>query len=271
MSSKKEALLYGFNYLSDPRMRLNGCWNDAIGLTTLLTSAPYDFDSDHVTTVIDSKRIDYGRCTRHAMVESLKELAQRSIDEHMEVAVVSFSGHGSHQRDLDGDELDGQDEGICPVDCKRVGLLIDDDLHDIFMSFNPTTRVYAIFDCCHSGSILDLPYRYPECIDGGSRPAAAAAADDKQQQQQPRVVMISGCRDSQTSADAYNRSTHKYGGALTMALLRVLHEGTMYGREPLGIFDMQKRVESILKAGGHRQFPLLSSSKPMTNDTVFLA
>lgn len=40
-----------------------------------------------------------------------------------------FAGHGDQQKDLDGDEADGWDEAICPLDfdpkTKR-GLIIDD-------------------------------------------------------------------------------------------------------------------------------------------------
>ena len=32
-----------------------------------------------------------------------------------------YSGHGSQQQDSDGDEVDGTDETICPVDYKDAG------------------------------------------------------------------------------------------------------------------------------------------------------
>ena len=32
-----------------------------------------------------------------------------------------YSGHGSQQQDHDGDEVDGTDETICPVDYKDAG------------------------------------------------------------------------------------------------------------------------------------------------------
>lgn len=200
-----------------PRLRLNGCWNDAIGLCSTLTADPFSFDPSKVGVVIDNSPVNSRRCNKQAIVNSLNALAARSWKDNLEVAVVAYSGHGSHQRDYNGDEVDGQDEGICPTDCMTRGLIIDDQLHTIFSKFNPKTRVYAIFDCCHSGTIVDLPYTFP-CVD----PIAAATAgyDNKT----PHVTMISGCRDSQTSADAYNRATHKFGGALTMAILRTLQD-----------------------------------------------
>ena len=37
-----------------------------------------------------------------------------------------FSGHGSRVKDTDGDEADGWDETICPVDYDRAGMIVDD-------------------------------------------------------------------------------------------------------------------------------------------------
>ena len=37
-----------------------------------------------------------------------------------------FAGHGYRVEDLDGDEADGWDEAICPVDYESQGYIIDD-------------------------------------------------------------------------------------------------------------------------------------------------
>lgn len=63
--------------------------------------------------------------------------------------VIKDSGHGGQTRDLDGDEIDGRDEGkglvqefvflthfelvIYPVDFRTAGFIVDDDLHDILV------------------------------------------------------------------------------------------------------------------------------------------
>jgi hypothetical protein len=39
---------------------------------------------------------------------------------------IHYSGHGGRTRDLDGDELDGWDEVIFPVDYKTSGIITDD-------------------------------------------------------------------------------------------------------------------------------------------------
>lgn len=72
-----------------------------------------------------------------------------------------FSGHGGQTKDLDGDEEDGYDDVIYPVDYSQVGFIVDDQLHDIMIRpLLPGVRLTALMDCCHSGTGLDLPYVY---------------------------------------------------------------------------------------------------------------
>jgi hypothetical protein len=72
-----------------------------------------------------------------------------------------YSGHGCKIRDDDGDEADGYDEALAPVDYNTAGLIRDDDLLDILVKPLPDgVFLVCLFDCCHSGTILDLPYHY---------------------------------------------------------------------------------------------------------------
>jgi metacaspase-1 len=50
---------------------------------------------------------------------------------------------------------------IYPVDFRQVGHLTDDEMHRIMVTPLPGgVRLTAIFDSCHSGTALDLPYIY---------------------------------------------------------------------------------------------------------------
>lgn len=70
-------------------------------------------------------------------------------------------GHGGQTLDLDGDEEDGYDEVIYPVDFRNAGHIVDDDMHLIMVRpLLPGVRLTAIFDSCHSGTALDLPFVY---------------------------------------------------------------------------------------------------------------
>ena len=66
--------------------------------------------------------------------------------------MLTVAGHGGQTKDLDGDEEDGYDEVIYPVDFRQVGHIVDDEMHDIMVKpLQPGVRLTAIFDSCHSG------------------------------------------------------------------------------------------------------------------------
>ena len=72
--------------------------------------------------------------------------------------VFHFSGHGGQEEDEDGDELDGQDETICPLDGDLNGNIRDDEINDALVRpLVPGVTLHAVVDACHSGTVLDLP------------------------------------------------------------------------------------------------------------------
>lgn len=70
-------------------------------------------------------------------------------------------GHGGKLKDDNGDEKDGFDETLVPLDYNTAGQIRDDDLYKCLVG-GLKEGVYATFimDCCHSGSVLDLPYTF---------------------------------------------------------------------------------------------------------------
>lgn len=72
-----------------------------------------------------------------------------------------YSGHGGQQEDTTGVEEDGMDETIMPVDFQQSGQITDDEIHDMLVKPLPEgVRLTAIFDSCHSQTVMDLPYVY---------------------------------------------------------------------------------------------------------------
>jgi len=70
-----------------------------------------------------------------------------------------YSGHGGKLVDDDGDEEDGYDETLVPLDYESAGQIRDDDLFQCLVGkFERGVTVTCIMDCCHSGTVLDLPY-----------------------------------------------------------------------------------------------------------------
>ncbi|KAL0397419.1 UNVERIFIED_CONTAM: Metacaspase-1 [Sesamum calycinum] len=73
--------------------------------------------------------------------------------------VFHYSGHGSQQRDYHGEEVDGHNETLCPVDFETQGMIVDDEINaTIVRPIPPGVKLHAIIDACHSGTALDLPF-----------------------------------------------------------------------------------------------------------------
>lgn len=74
---------------------------------------------------------------------------------------ISFSGHGGRVRDISGDEETGYDNTLIPLDFKRSGHIVDDDILNMLVKpMRSGVNVTVLMDCCHSGTVLDLPYRF---------------------------------------------------------------------------------------------------------------
>ena len=80
---------------------------------------------------------------------------------------LHYSGHGGQVKDPDGDRESGLDDTIVPVDYERSGQINSDTLHKTLVSALPqNSTLFVIFDCCHSGSAIELPYVYRSDADG---------------------------------------------------------------------------------------------------------
>ena len=131
----------------------------------------YGFRFQDIVTLTDDQNDPVRRPTHANIIRAMNWLvADAKPGDNF---FLHYSGHGSQTEDLDGDEEDGLDETILPVDFKTAGQIVDDvcfpitmvsdsqKMHDILVKPLPKgARLTAIFDCCHSGSVLDLPYEY---------------------------------------------------------------------------------------------------------------
>ena len=80
---------------------------------------------------------------------------------------LHYSGHGGQVRDPDGDRDSGLDDTIVPVDYEKHGQIDSDKLHKTLVSaLPPSSTLFVIFDCCHSGSAIELPFVYRSDADG---------------------------------------------------------------------------------------------------------
>lgn len=244
--TRKAALLFGLNYDKTPDARLRGCINDVCNMEILLKQ--YQFDDIRVFTDYSN----FNKTTGRGILEELNQLAERSHSEKLDLVWIHYSGHGCSIRDIGvRDELDGTDECLVPADFKTGGILPDDYIKQCLRKFRPETRVIFVADCCHSGTIGDLRYRYIDndkpVIENWQTPCEAT------------VLLFSGCTDQQTSADAFNvNRMRKFSGAMTSCLIQSLNE---CGHGQSTVFGLLENVRLKLRQKRFTQFPQLTSSK----------
>jgi hypothetical protein len=246
--SKSES---GINY-TGTRSALQGCINDALNIQGVLRSK-YGFD---VTLMTDNTA---RRPTQSNIITAIHELVRASQEQDVEEIFVSYSGHGSWIRDYNGDEVDGRDEVIVPLDYERTGFLSDDIINQAPKGARSDCRVVALFDSCHSGSVLDLQYRF--------NVPGRLIVENRSRNVTQDMVCISGCTDSTTSADAYIQSARRFQGAMTTAFLAVLAKH----KYSVSCFDLLSGIQAYVRAQGHRQVPQLSTSRMIDDKRMFSA
>lgn len=264
----KYAVLIGINKY-DPSLdaNLNGCVNDVEAMYDILVNT-YNFPPDNIRMVTDF------RATGDEIFSRIEWLIDHTIpgDE----LVLHYSGHGSQVRDRDGDELaDELDEIICPTDLDWDYPFTDDDIAHLFKQKVDGVSLTFICDSCHSGSIskelkmsaaptttvlsprpryikppVDILYRG---VDRDLPVNTFGAVNKEVGPIDQKHVLLSGCRDDQTSADAYIDG--KWQGALTASLIKAIKNNPY--RDWASI---HAEVISILNVGGYSQRPQLSGN-----------
>ncbi|KNG80239.1 metacaspase-1A, partial [Aspergillus nomiae NRRL 13137] len=153
----RKALLIGINYFNQ-KGQLRGCINDVKNMSTYLHEN-FGYPRDNMVLLTDDQQNPKSQPTKANILRAMHWLVKDAKPN--DSLFFHYSGHGGQTPDLDGDEDDGYDEVIYPVDFRQAGHIVDDEMHRIMVNpLQPGVRLTAIFDSCHSGSALDLPYIY---------------------------------------------------------------------------------------------------------------
>jgi len=154
-SGRKIAVLVGINYVGQ-QGELSGCHNDVLNMVDYIKDV-HGFEDDNITLLLDDG--DHTKPTKANIAAAYRNLVKTAKDG--DVVYLHYSGHGVKLADDDGDEEDGFDECLVPLDFQTKGIIRDDDLLKILVKpMAEGVFVTSIMDCCHSGSILDLPYSF---------------------------------------------------------------------------------------------------------------
>ncbi|KAF9306853.1 Ca(2+)-dependent cysteine protease [Mortierella antarctica] len=287
---RKRALFVGINYFNQSA-ELRGCINDVKNIKQFVIER-FGFREEDSITLTDDQQDPSRVPTRSNILAAMQWLVKGA--QPNDSFFFHFSGHGGQKADEDGDEEDGNDETIYPVDHEQAGFITDDVMHDLMVRPLPAgCRLTAIMDCCHSGSALDLPYIYSTTgdikeasvladvgsgvfsagvaylrgdkkavmrglMDMGKKIISRKNVDREKKEKKASeadCIMFSGCKDTQTSADAMEQGNAT--GALSFAVIAALRD-----RPQQTYLELLNSIRDILRAK-YSQKPQLSASHPV--------
>ncbi|KAJ5551332.1 hypothetical protein N7535_000718 [Penicillium sp. DV-2018c] len=296
-TGKRKALLIGINYFGQ-KGQLRGCINDVKNMSSYLNQN-FGYAREDMVLLTDDQQNPMSQPTKANILRAMHWLVKDA--QPNDSLFFHYSGHGGQTPDLDGDEEDGYDEVIYPVDFRVAGHIVDDEMHRILVqSLRPGVRLTAIFDSCHSGSALDLPYIYStsgvlkepnlakEAGQGLLGVVSAYARGDmgsmvstamgflkkatkgdevyernKQTKTSPAdVVMWSGSKDDQTSQDA--QIAGQATGAMSWAFIAALRKNPQQS-----YVQLLNSIRDEL-ASKYSQKPQLSCSHPIDTDILYV-
>ncbi|KAL4251151.1 peptidase C14B family protein [Abortiporus biennis] len=256
-TGRKKALCIGINYFGQPN-QLSGCVNDAKNVKKFLMRHHHYRENDIVLLVDDSPN-PREHPTKANILDAMHWLVRGACEN--DSLFLHYSGHGGQVKDRDGDEVDGYDEVIMPLDYRRAGVLIDDLMHTILVKSLPEgCRLTALFDSCHSGSALDLPYLYH--TNGRIKGSQVKPKHVRLKATNADVISWSGCKDSQTSADTVEDGLAT--GAMSYAFMSSLRRNPNQTYQELLI-----SIREILRQK-YSQKPQLSSSHKIDTGVKFI-
>jgi hypothetical protein len=290
-------LLIGINYFGQSG-QLRGCINDVKNMSTFLNER-FGYAREDMVILTDDQQNPKSQPTKANILRAMHWLVKDA--KANDSLFFHYSGHGGQTKDLDGDEDDGYDEVIYPVDFRTQGHIVDDEMHRIMVKpLAPGVRLTSIFVSCHSGSALDLPYIYStqgilkepnlakEAGQGLLSAISSYARGDiggvlgagmdffkkattgqdaveraKRTKTSPAdVIMWSGSKDTQTSQDAVENG--EATGAMSWAFITALKRNPQQSYVQLlnSIRDeLQKK---------YTQKPQLSASHPLDTDLLYV-
>ena len=233
-----KALLVGINY-KGTSYELKGCINDVQNITQYLVSQ--NISADKMCILTDDTDI---KPTKNNIINYFTKLLTdaKSGDQ----LVFFYSGHGSTIVNTSiNKDVEPLDDVLITIDSNCI---IDDDLNEIIQkNLKPNVKLFVLFDCCHSGTMLDLRYNFP--VDD-TKPGIII--DNSSENTKSNVFYISGCKDDQTSMETFINS--KTQGALTWAFLEAVKQNNNMSWKML-----VKTIRDNLKKYQFIQIPQFSS------------
>lgn len=227
VTKNKYALLIGINY-TGTSAQLNGCQNDVLKMKEVIKTH-YGYKEENIIMMIDKP--GFILPTASNIVRQFNLLYSKSVNGLIDEIYIHYSGHGTSIIDRDGDETDGNDECIVPLDYAKSGIITDDFIYSFLSAIKPVKKITWIFDSCNSASCTDLPYSYT--LNNYSKIIKKILSKRKPIANNKNIFVLSGCLDPKVSYDvrepdgtpcgllSYNlrKTLEKYGYTCTIEQL----------------------------------------------------
>jgi len=270
----KKALLIGINYINTEDA-LDGCINDINNINSFLQDyCDYKNENIHILTE-KSDTLP----TKSNIIQNINWLITNNLKG--DTLIFYYSGHGSNRKDKNKDESDKKDEEIIPLDYDTSGEIDDDWLYKNFASKIPENiNLWCFFDCCNSGTMLDLVYNYKsKCkykkgklkdnikYDPNDWDTRFEFTKENSSNVNGNICAFSGCLDKQTSDDAFIENT--YQGAFTYCFLKFLNNHIItttdnkkrFSGTELKLRNVLKEINALLDISDYKQNSQLSVGK----------
>lgn len=244
----KKAVCVGINNYPGVFNDLKGCVNDAKDWAALLQGLGFD-----VSMMLDSQ------ATRQNVKAALQDLV--SAANAGDVAVFTYSGHGTQVVEFGSDEGDSYDEAICLYD----GNVIDDELRIILEGLHRQAMLIVISDSCFSGSVTRIapekavPRFIPPTIPMAGRTARRSFLLPEAMMPE---LLLTGCSNSEYSYDA--EFNGRPNGAMTALALRVIQQN------PSATYrEFYTALRTLLPSDDYPQSPQLEGSDANKDRKLF--
>jgi metacaspase-1 len=245
-NKNKTALLFAINNYPHEANDLNGCINDQNDVADKLE---YLFPGEWSIVKFHDSEV-----TKSNFRNTIKNyiVSMSSGD----TLLIHYSGHGTQVPSAT--ESDGYNEAVYLYDA----YLEDDDFNEVLQLIPDGAKVIIALDSCFSGTatrLLNPRYvksrYYPIHEIKGLKRAKKYLKSDLM-----KWVVFSGCREDQTSADAF--ISGRYNGAFTYYWLRALKKGITY---------QQWADDTIygIHLGGFEQVPTIEGDSNLINQIIF--
>ncbi|KAK1569273.1 hypothetical protein Q3G72_034729 [Acer saccharum] len=255
---KKRALLCGVSY-KNSKHELKGTINDVNNMKDLLINY-FGFLEDNLLILTEEKDDPKVIPTKNNIEKGLQWLVEGCSDG--DSLVFYFAGHGaSVDEALAGDEKDGKDETICPLDFLKEGKILDNYINSTIVGpLKKGVTLHAIVDACHSGTILDLSNVYnletKKWEDNNPKSGVRKGTDGG------LAISISACEDHQEATDNFEKKNTN--GSMTYILTELVktRQGLTYGN----LFESMHVAIQDVKKGGF--LPTTNFLRKMFGNTI---